>query len=144
MDQPAAMDGWPKSTSRSRLAVRAQCGGKHKREAEYHGPSGDPVGPGTYSLSGTWARTPACLARGRSSRVDEHQPSAGPDFPHSATHGGRGSPAIAHGYAALDRNAILTSATALDPLTYILDFSPPNIGLGCSWHRRDANSAPGS
>jgi hypothetical protein len=38
---------------------------------------------------------------------------------------------------------VLARTAAFDPLADILDFSPPGMSLGCSWHRRDANSAIG-
>jgi hypothetical protein len=140
MDQPPAMDGWPKPPGR--LPVGAEEGSRDEQEAERDRPGRDPVGPRPDALRSARARTPACIAWGRRGGLDEHQAPSRTNFAHAAARGGSRRCAVTRRDAALRRHPF-TGATALDPQADILDFSPPSMSLGCSWHRRDANSAIG-
>jgi hypothetical protein len=122
--------------------VSAENRDDHEQEAERDRPGRDPVGTWPHPLSGArpWAR--ARNARRGRGCLHKHQPSSGLDFAHTATRRGREGRTVARGYAALT-HAILAIAAALDSLTDVLDFSPPGMSLGCSWHRRDDDSAVG-
>jgi hypothetical protein len=140
MDPPLALDGWLKRTTWM-PPVRSLVGAQHcygnQQEAEYNRPGGDSVRPWTHSLRNWKSRASTRVARRGSESLDEHQALTGPDFPHAATHRGNGfSPGVG-------RHSPLVSSAAFDPFAHILYVGPPNTGLGSSWHRGDANSAPG-
>lgn len=143
MDLPPAMDGWPKRAG----LVCADDRDQHEQESERHRPCGDPVGARTDTVrcTGPSSRAPTRDVLGRCGRLDEHEPATGSDFSHP-TNGWNGRHMEVGGLptrCAPLGQASLTGPSALDPLAHVLDFSPPCVSLGCSWHRRDANSAIG-